>query len=77
MGFSVPETFGGPVPMPTLERLAKEGLRFNDFQTTALCSPTRAALESGRTRTSGRRSSTTVSAASTFRTTPTTTSCRR
>jgi len=48
MGFGVPSTFGGPVPMPTMDQLAKTGLRFNNFHTTALCSPTRAALKSGR-----------------------------
>ncbi len=48
MGFGVPSTFGGPVSMPTLERLAQSGLRYNNFHTTALCSPTRAALKSGR-----------------------------
>jgi arylsulfatase len=48
MGFGVPGTFGGPIPMPTLEQLAQRGLRFNNFHTTALCSPTRAALKSGR-----------------------------
>ncbi len=44
MGFGVPGTFGGPVPMPTLDGLAQQGLRYNNFHTTALCSPTRAAL---------------------------------
>ncbi len=48
LGFGAPETFGGPIPTPTLERLAQEGLRYNNFHTTALCSPTRAALKSGR-----------------------------
>jgi arylsulfatase A-like enzyme len=48
MGFGVPGTFGGPVPMPTMDRIANEGLRYNHFHTTALCSPTRAALKSGR-----------------------------
>jgi len=48
MGFGVPGTFGGPVPMPTVDRIAREGLRYNNFHTTALCSPTRAALRSGR-----------------------------
>jgi len=48
LGFGVPATFGGPVPMPTLDSLAKNGLRYNNFHTTALCSPTRAALKSGR-----------------------------
>ncbi len=48
LGFGVPGAFGGPVPMPTLDRLAQNGLRYNNFHTTALCSPTRAALKSGR-----------------------------
>jgi arylsulfatase len=48
MGFGVPSTFGGPVPMPTMDRIAREGLRYTNFHTTALCSPTRAALKSGR-----------------------------
>jgi arylsulfatase A-like enzyme len=48
LGFGAPATFGGPIPTPTLERLAQGGLRYNNFHTTALCSPTRAALKSGR-----------------------------
>jgi arylsulfatase A-like enzyme len=48
LGFGATETFGGPIPTPTLERLAQGGLRYNNFHTTALCSPTRAALKSGR-----------------------------
>jgi arylsulfatase A-like enzyme len=48
VGFGAPGTFGGPVPTPTLDRIAEEGLRFNQFHTTALCSPTRAALITGR-----------------------------
>ena len=48
LGFGAPATFGGPIPTPTLQRLAQEGLRYNNFHTTALCSPTRAALKSGR-----------------------------
>lgn len=48
MGFGIPSAFGGPVHMPTAERLAKEGLRYNQFHTTAVCSPTRTALLSGR-----------------------------
>jgi arylsulfatase len=48
VGFSATGTFGGPVPTPTFDRLAKEGLRYNAFHTTALCSPTRAALLTGR-----------------------------
>lgn len=47
-GFAAPETFGGPVKTPTLERLAGEGLRYNRFHSTAFCSPTRASLLSGR-----------------------------
>jgi arylsulfatase len=48
VGFGQFSTFGGGVPSPTMDRLAKEGLRFNRFHTTALCSPTRAALITGR-----------------------------
>jgi arylsulfatase len=48
MGFGHSSAFGGPIQMPTLERMARGGLRFNQFHTTALCSPTRAALLSGR-----------------------------
>ena len=48
MGFGMPSAFGGPVRMPSAERLAAQGLRFNQFHTTALCSPTRTALLSGR-----------------------------
>src|SRR5207248_6564664 len=48
MGFGQSSAFGGPVHMPTGERLAKGGLSYNQFHTTALCSPTRAALLSGR-----------------------------
>ena len=48
VGFGHTSTFGGPVNTPTLQRLADEGLRYNRFHTTALCSPTRAALLTGR-----------------------------
>jgi len=48
LGFGVPSSFGGPVAMPTLDKLAQNGLRYNNFHTTALSSPTRAALKSGR-----------------------------
>ena len=47
MGFGASETFGGPIHMPTLDRLAKNGLIYNRFHTTALCSPTRVAVNSG------------------------------
>ena len=48
VGFGAPSTFGGPVPTPALDRVARAGLRYNQFHTTALCSPTRAALLTGR-----------------------------
>ena len=48
MGFGMSSAFGGPIHMPTVERLADNGLRYNHFHTTALCSPTRTALLSGR-----------------------------
>ncbi len=48
VGFGTCSTFGGPVPTPTVERVAAAGLRYNQFHTTALCSPTRAALLTGR-----------------------------
>lgn len=48
LGFGATSTFGGPIPTPTFDRLAKTGLRFNNFHTTALCSPTRVALKCGR-----------------------------
>src|SRR5688572_25722245 len=48
VGFAASSAFGGPINTPTAERLAAEGLKYNRFHTTALCSPTRAALLSGR-----------------------------
>ncbi|HET9294751.1 MAG TPA: arylsulfatase [Gemmatimonadales bacterium] len=48
MGFGQSSTFGGPVNMPNLAQLAEGGLRYNNFHTTALCSPTRMALLTGR-----------------------------
>jgi len=47
-GFGAASTFGGPIPTPTLDRVAARGLRYNNFHTTALCSPTRSALLTGR-----------------------------
>lgn len=47
-GFSNPEVFGGPVHMPTMARLAESGISYNSFHTTAMCSPTRASLLTGR-----------------------------
>lgn len=48
VGFGQASTFGGPAKTPNLTRLAERGLRYNQFHTTALCSPTRAALLTGR-----------------------------
>ena len=48
VGFGTCSTFGGPVPTPALDRVAREGVRFNQFHTTALCSPTRGCLLTGR-----------------------------
>ena len=47
-GFGAPSTFGGVIPTPTMDRIAREGLRFTDFHSTSLCSPTRAAIITGR-----------------------------
>jgi len=47
-GFGAPSTFGGLIPTPTMDRIAKMGLRYTAFHTTSLCSPTRAALLTGR-----------------------------
>ena len=47
-GYGVPGTFGGVIPTPALDRIAKAGLRYTHFNSTALCSPTRAALITGR-----------------------------
>jgi hypothetical protein len=48
VGFGATTTFGGPIKTPTMDRLAKNGLRYNNFHTTALCSPTRMAIKTGR-----------------------------
>src|SRR2546423_9486208 len=48
VGFGASSTFGGPCSTPTFDRLAREGLSYTRFHTTALCSPTRAALMTGR-----------------------------
>jgi arylsulfatase len=47
-GYGVSSTFGGVIPTPTMDRIANMGLRFTQFHSTALCSPTRAALITGR-----------------------------
>jgi arylsulfatase len=48
VGFGASSTFGGPIQTPTFDKLAANGLRYNEFHTTALCSPSRAALIAGR-----------------------------
>jgi arylsulfatase len=44
VGYGASSTFGGPINTPKLDKLAKNGLKYTNFHTTALCSPTRAAL---------------------------------
>jgi arylsulfatase A-like enzyme len=48
VGFAAPSTFGGVIPTPAMDRIASNGLRYTNFHSTALCSPTRAALITGR-----------------------------
>jgi arylsulfatase A-like enzyme len=48
VGFAAPSTFGGVIPTPALDRIAASGLRYTNFHSTSLCSPTRAALITGR-----------------------------
>ena len=48
VGFGLPDTYGGPIRTPTLSRIANEGISYNAFHTTSICSPTRAALLTGR-----------------------------
>ncbi|AUB84677.1 arylsulfatase [Candidatus Thiodictyon syntrophicum] len=48
VGFGLPDTYGGPIHTPTLSRIANAGISYNAFHTTAICSPTRAALLTGR-----------------------------
>ncbi len=48
VGYGAPSTFGGIIPTPALDRIAKKGLRYTQFHSAALCSPTRAALITGR-----------------------------
>ena len=47
-GFGAPSTFGGVIPTPTMDRIAAEGLRYTNFHSTSLCSPSRAAIITGR-----------------------------
>jgi arylsulfatase A-like enzyme len=62
MGFGQSGTFGGPINMPTVDRLANNGLRYNQFHTTALCAPTRMALLTGRNHHMGNMGSITETA---------------
>src|SRR5262245_1565732 len=48
VGFAAPSTFGGVIPTPALDRIATNGLRYTNFHSTSLCSPTRAAIITGR-----------------------------
>ena len=47
-GFGAPSTFGGVIPTPSMDRIARDGLRYTNFHSTSLCSPTRAAIITGR-----------------------------
>ena len=47
-GFGAPSTFGGVIPTPTMDRIARTGVRYTNFHSTSLCSPTRAAIITGR-----------------------------
>ena len=51
VGYSVMSSYGGPVPTPNLDRIVADGLRYTQFHTTALCSPTRSCLLNGRNHT--------------------------
>jgi arylsulfatase len=53
VGFGLPNTYGGPIHTPTLTRVANDGISYNRFHTTAICSPTRAALLTGRNPSTG------------------------
>ena len=55
VGFAATSAFGGLIPTPALDQLAASGLRYNAFHTTAMCSPTRAALLPGAITTRSRR----------------------
>jgi arylsulfatase len=52
VGYGAMSVFGGPIETPTMERIAEQGLRYSNFHTTALCSPTRSSLLNGRNATS-------------------------
>ena len=52
VGFGALEPFGGPIETPTMQRIAEAGIRYSNFHTTALCSPTRSSLLTGRNATS-------------------------
>ena len=51
VGFGIADTFGGEIHTPTLSKLADQGIRYNAFHTTSICSPTRASLLTGRNHT--------------------------
>ena len=52
VGYGAMDVFGGPIETPTMRRIADSGLRYSNFHTTALCSPTRSSLLTGRNATS-------------------------
>ena len=63
VGYGAFDTYGGPIETPTMSRIADSGLRYSNFHTTALCSPTRSALLNGRNATSNNMACITEAAA--------------
>ena len=63
VGYGAMDVFGGPIETPTMKRIADNGLRYSNFHTTALCSPTRSSMLTGRNATSNNMACITEAAA--------------